>query len=96
MRIEELREWSHAFFETNSIKYVTWWSELREPRTEEEAIREKFSSLEVDLILKTEKVLRNKKAVEFKDHSGKQYSLYLQAPPVLAEDDVIKLRCVNV
>jgi len=40
--------------------------------------------------------LKDKKACEFTDHVGQKYALFLQAPPVLAKDDVIKLRCVNV
>jgi len=48
------------------------------------------------LLLKTEKVLKDKKAVEFVDHVNQKYALFLQAPPVLVKDDVIKLRCVNV
>lgn len=95
-RIEELREWSHNFFQTNAIKYVSWSSDLREPDDEAAAAKEKYTAQKVDLILKTSKVLKDKKAVEFYDHNGKQYALFLQAPPVLVRDDVIKLRCVNV
>lgn len=40
--------------------------------------------------------MKEKKAVEFHDHNGNQYALFLQAPPVLVKDDVIKLRCVDV
>lgn len=95
--IEELRDWSHDFFNQNSIKYVTWWSELREPTPEDlAATKNKYVANEVDLLLKTEKVLKDKKAVEFVDHSGQKHALFLQAPPVLVKDDVIKLRCVNV
>lgn len=145
--IEELRDWSHDFFNQNSsnvlfefcytvklfatnmavpcvfylenlidffislkiffhkksflikkiVKYVTWWSELREPTPEDlAATKNKYVANEVDLLLKTEKVLKDKKAVEFVDHSGQKHALFLQAPPVLVKDDVIKLRCVNV
>lgn len=95
-RMEELRDWSFTFFQQNAIKYVSWSSDLREPEDEEAAAKEKYTAQKVDLILKTSKVLKEKKAVEFFDHRGKQYALFLQAPPVLVRDDVIKLRCVNV
>lgn len=95
-RMEELRDWSFTFFQTNAIKYVSWSSDLREPDSEESAAQQKYTAQKVDLILKTSKVLKEKKAVEFYDHNGKQYALFLQAPPVLVRDDVIKLRCVNV
>jgi hypothetical protein len=96
-RIDELRDWSRDFFAQNSIKYVTWWSELREPTDEDlSASGNKYVANEVDLLLKTEKVLKDKKAVEFVDHVNQKYALFLQAPPVLVKDEVIKLRCVNV
>jgi len=96
-RLDELRDWSKEYFAMNSIKYVTWWSELREPTSEDlAATNNKYVANEVDLLLKTEKVLKEKKAVEFVDHVNQKYALFLQAPPVLVKDDVIKLRCVNV
>jgi len=96
-KVEDLRDWSRDFFAGNSLKHVTWWSDLREP-TEEDltASKNKFVANEVDLLLRTIKVLKDKKACEFTDHVGQKYALFLQAPPVLAKDDVIKLRCVNV
>jgi len=94
-RMEELRDWAKDYFAQNSIKYVTWWSELREPSAQD-LQGTKYVANEVDLLLKTEKVLKDKKAVEFVDHVGQKYALFLQAPPVLVKDDVIKLRCVNV
>jgi len=95
--IDNLRDWSKEYFAQNSIKYVTWWSELREPTSEDlAATKNKYVANEVDLLLKTEKVLKEKKAVEFVDHVNQKYALFLQAPPVLVKDDVIKLRCVNV
>lgn len=102
-KIEDLREWSRDFFAGNSLKHVTWWSDLREPNQEDlpaeedvPASKNKYVANEVDLLLKTIKVLKDKKACEFTDHIGQKYALFLQAPPVLAKDDVIKLRCVNV
>lgn len=70
---------------------------MREPTPEDlAASKNKYVANEVDLLLKTEKVLKDKKAVEFVDHSSQKYALFLQAPPVLVKNDVIKLRCVNV
>ena len=95
-RVEELRNWSFNFFQSYRLKFITWWTALREPADEEKAVRNEFVASEVDLILKTEKVLKEKKAVEFVDHNGKRYGLFLQVTPVLVKGDVIKLRCVNV
>lgn len=95
-RIEELRDWSFGFFQANRLKFITWWTPLREPADEDKAIKQEYVASEVDMVLKTEKVLKEKKAVEFVDHAGKRYGLFLQVTPVLVRGDVIKLRCVNV
>jgi len=50
-RIDELRDWSRDFFANNSIKHVTWWSDLREPTQEDlTASKNKFVANEVDLL----------------------------------------------
>lgn len=95
-RIEELREWAHEFFSQNKIKFITWWSPLIEVANETEAGALKHVSDEVDLILKTEHVSKEKNSVDFVDHNKKRYSLYLNVPPLLNKGDVIKLRCVNM
>lgn len=95
-RIEELREWSHNFFQENRLKFITWWTPLIEPADENRAIQDKHIAHEVDLILKTEKVYKEKKAMEFVDHANNRYGLFLNVTPVLQKNDVIKLRCVNV
>lgn len=95
-RLNELRGWCSDFFSQNSIRNITWSSDLREPDDEDQAAKNKYTCEKVDLILKTSKVQKEKKAIEFYDHNGKKYALFLQAPPVLVKDDVIKLRCVNV
>ena len=95
-RLKELREWSQDFFSQNSIRSITWSSDLREPEDEEQARKTKYICQKVDLVLKTSRVLKDKKAIEFFDHNKKKYALFLQAAPVLVKDDVIKLRCVNV
>ena len=48
------------------------------------------------MVLKTTSVSPKEKLVNFIDHHGKKYSLFLQAAPVLKKDEVIKLRCVDV
>jgi len=95
-RLHELREWSYDFFQNNSIKNINWSNELVEPTNEENAIKNGYESKRVDLVLKTVKVKKNEKVVEFIDHLSKKYALFLQAPPVLQTGDVIKLRCVDV
>lgn len=95
-RLTELRDWAYDFFRANALRSITWSSDLREPADENTAAKDKYTCQKVDLVLKTSKVLKKKKAVEFIDHQGKKYALFLQAAPVLTTGDVIKLRCVNV
>ena len=66
-RVEELRNWSFSFFQNFRLKFITWWTPLREPADEEKAVKNEFVASEVDMILKTEKVLKERKAVEFID-----------------------------
>lgn len=96
-RIDELREWSHNFFSQNKIKFITWWSPLIE-LTEEAAASSNTKHIadEIDIILRTESVSKEKNSVDFIDHNKKRYSLYLNVPPLLNKGDVIKLRCVNM
>jgi len=50
-KIDELRDWSREFFSNNTIKQVTWWSDLREPTQEDlAASKDKFVANEVDLL----------------------------------------------
>lgn len=96
IRIEELRNWAHSFFQENRIKFFSWWNPLREPADEDKAAKNNFTAYEVDMVLRTNSVMRDKKAIKFVDHSGKEYDLFLQEAPVLERNNVIKLRCVNV
>lgn len=93
-RIEELREWSQSFFSGNKIKYITWWTPLIEPT--EETIEANHVISDVDLILRTERVDKEKNTVEFVDQNKKNYTLSLQVTPVLTKGEVIKLRCINM
>lgn len=95
-RLFELREWSNNFFQQHSLKNITWTSDLREPTKAESAKKASYECQNVDLILKASKVLKDKKAIHFVDHRANKYTLFLQAQPALAKNDVIKLRCVNV
>jgi len=50
-RIDELRGWSKDFFGGNSIKNVTWWSELREPTADDlQMSKNKYVANDVDLL----------------------------------------------
>lgn len=93
-RIDELRSWSYDFFSQHRIKFVTWWTPLIEPQDEMAAAENRASTDEIDIILRTEKVDKEKKCVEFSDHQKKKYYLHLDIPPVLNKGDVIKLRCI--
>lgn len=95
-RIEELREWSFKFFSEHRIKFITWWSPLIEAPDEKTETENKQITDGVDIILKADKVNKEKMYVEFFDHGRKKYYLYLPNPPVIQKGDVIKLRCVNM
>lgn len=95
-RIEEIREWSYQFFGKFRIKFITWWSPLIEMPDEKTASLNKHTSDEVDLILKTERVEKDKMRVDFVDHNRKRYVLTLSVQPAVSKGDVIKLRCVNM
>lgn len=95
-RIDDLREWSFHFFSEHRIKFITWWSPLIDFEDEKSAVEQKVTKEEVDIILKTEKVEKERRCVEFIDHAKKKYYLHLNIPPVLNKGDVIKLRCVGM
>lgn len=95
-RIEELRDWAYSFFSQNKLKFITWWTPLIDVVDENEAAKSKHITDEVDIILKTESVSKEKCSVEFIDHEKKKYSLFLNLPPLINKGDVIKLRCVNM
>jgi hypothetical protein len=94
-RLRDLRKWNDSFFYQNSIKYITWWTELNNP-DESEWKGKSYEESQVDLLLKTTKIDGNKKSVEFNDLQGNTYRLELQAKPALKPNQVIKLRCVNL
>ena len=94
-RLKELRKWNDSYFYQNSIKYITWWTELKNlDRTEWKG--KSYEEIQVDLLLKTTKIDANKKSVEFLDIDGNHYKLVLQAKPALKPNQIIKLRCVNL
>jgi hypothetical protein len=95
-RLSQLRDWSHKFFGEQKIKFVTWWSPLIEPANEKDAVRDRISSTDVDIILKATEVNAKENQIFFVDHGNKKYVLTLKANPVLKEGKVIKLRCINV
>ena len=94
-RLKELRKWNDGFFYQNSIKYITWWTELK--NLEDSEMKGKsYQESQVDLLLKTVKIDVNKKTVDFVDIDGNNYRLILQAKPALKVNQIIKLRCVNL
>jgi hypothetical protein len=94
-RLRDLRKWNDSFFYQNSIKYITWWTELNNP-DESEWKGKSYEESQVDLLLKTTKINAHRKSVEFTDLQGNTYRLELQAKPALKPNQVIKLRCVNL
>jgi hypothetical protein len=92
-RLRELRKWNDSFFYKNSIRYITWWTELK---NKGKGKGKSNSESQVDLLLKTTKIDASRKSVDFVDLQGNNYRLELQAKPALKKNQVIKLRCVNL
>lgn len=84
-RLSDLRNWNDSFFFQNSLQFITWWTKC----TEEQNKR-------VDLILKCQKIDYKKQILSFIDEEKNTYVLTLKAPPNKIENNVIKLRCVDV
>lgn len=85
-RLMDLREWNDSFFFQNSLKYITWWTNSKGVP----------SCQKVDLILKCVGIDMKSKTLKFIDEEKNNYSLQLKAKPNKIENEVIKLRCVNV
>lgn len=91
-RISDLRKWSHNFLANNSLIYVSWWSGLKEV---EENVKEKVHD-RIDLILKVKSIQAKTNKVLFVDKDNRQFELRLSSKPSIKENDVIKLRCVEI
>lgn len=85
-RLSDLRNWNDSFFFQNSLKYITWWTNSKGNQ----------SCKKVDLILKCDSIDYKSKTLKFVDEEKNGYLLQLKAKPNKIEDQVIKLRCVNV
>lgn len=85
-RLSDLRNWNDSFFFQNSLKYITWWTNSKGNQ----------SCKKVDLILKCDSIDYKIKTLKFVDEEKNEYLLQLKAKPNKIENEVIKLRCVNV
>jgi hypothetical protein len=95
-RIEELRDWSYNFFQTYRLKFITWWTPLREPADEEKAIHDDELTESVDLILKVESVHEDTATIKFIDHAGKLYGLYQRCNRQMVKGEVVYFMRVDV
>jgi hypothetical protein len=95
-RIEELRDWSYNFFQTYRLKFITWWTPLREPADEEKAIQNDHIFQGVDLILKVEHVRRFRPGFKLIDIHGNIYRLFRGCVFEIEEGDVMKIQQTDV
>lgn len=85
-RLSDLRKWNDNFFFSNSLQFITWWTKCSPPDNVNK----------VDLILKCYKINAKNQTLFFHDEEKTEYELTLKVPPNNIENNVIKLRCVNV
>lgn len=85
-RLVDLRKWNDNYFFQNSLKFITWWTGLKQESQGEKC----------DLVLLCNKIDNKNKTLYFVDEDKRNYLLALPQKPMNLLDQVIKLRCVNV
>ena len=93
-RLSDLRNWCDNFFFKHSIKYISWWNDLKE--THETKKKGKHSYSQVDLILKCRSIDHRKNSIEFIDRDNTVFTLAIKDTPSIKGNQIIKLRCVVV
>ena len=93
-RLSDLRNWNDTFFFKHSMKYITWWNDLKE--THDAKQKGKHTYEQVDLIIKCKSVDPKKHTIEFVDKDNVNFILSIKDTPSLKVGQIIKLRCVIV
>jgi len=93
-RLKDLRNWNDNFFFKHSLKYVSWWNDLKE--THDPKKKGKYVYEQVDLIIKCKSVEPKKNTIEFIDKDNVNFLLSIKDTPSIKVNQIIKLRCVIV
>lgn len=93
-RLADLRNWNDSFFFKHSLKYVSWWNDLKETHDAKKKGRHVYE--QVDLIIKCKAIDHKKNLIEFADKDGTSFVLAIKDTPSIKVNQIIKLRCVIV
>lgn len=93
-RLADLRAWNDSFFFKHSLKYISWWNDLRETHDAKKKGRHVYE--QVDLVLKCRAIDHKRNAIEFVDKDGAVFTLAIKDTPSIKAAQIIKLRCVIV
>ncbi len=93
-RLLDLRNWNDTFFFKHSIKYISWWNDLKE--THDAKKKGKHTYEQVDLIIKCKSIDQKKNVIDFADKDGTSFNLAIRDTPSIKVNQIIKLRCVIV
>lgn len=93
-RLSDLRNWNDSFFFKHSIKYISWWNDLKE--THDAKKKGKHVYEQVDLIIKCKAIEPKRNNIEFVDKDGTAFTLSLKDTPSIKTNYIVKLRCVIV
>lgn len=93
-RLSDLRNWNDSFFFKHSLKYISWWNDLKE--THDAKKKGKHTYGQVDLILKCKSIEAKKNIIEFVDKDNVNFLLAIKDTPSIKANQIIKLRCVIV
>ena len=93
-RLSDLRNWNDTFFFKHSLKYVSWWNDLKEVHDVKKKAKHTYE--QVDLIIKCKAVEKKKNIIEFIDKDNVSFTLSIKDTPSILPNQIIKLRCVIV
>ena len=93
-RLSDLRNWNDTFFFKHSLKYISWWNDLKE--THDTKKKGKHTYEQVDLIIKCKSIEPKKNIIEFVDKDNVTFLLAIKDTPSIKVNQIIKLRCVIV
>lgn len=93
-RLSDLRNWNDTFFFKHSLKYISWWNDLKE--THDAKKKGKHTYEQVDLIIKCKGIESKKNIIEFIDKDNVHFFLAIKDTPSIKANQIIKLRCVIV